>query len=76
MREDSEYSTNNIFRSSFRSGMCIEEKVVRYWQVDKDPRNLNSFMTTEVIDSSFKIPEFADSLKIRRLKHPGKSMYS
>ena len=54
MKEESE-SSNNVFRSSFRSGMCIEEKVVRYWQVDKDPNHLNRFITTEAIDQNLQL---------------------
>ena len=56
--------------------MCIEEKVVRYWQVEKDLQGSGQFVTTEIIDSSLQIAEFADQMKKRKHKNPGRSVFS
>ena len=75
MKDQSEYSSNNIFRSTFRSGMWIEEKVVRYWQVDKDSHS-NKFITSEIIDSNLQLAQFAEQIKKKKHKNPGRSIFS
>lgn len=77
MKEDSEHSSsNNVFRSTFRSGTRVDSKPVRHWRVDKDPQDNSSFLTSEVVDSKINFAEFGDKRKPKRFKSPVKSIFS
>ena len=77
MKEDSEHSsTNNVFRSTFRSGTRFDTKPVRHWKIDKDPRDSSSFVTTEVLESNVNFAEFSEKKRPKKFKSPGRSIFS
>jgi hypothetical protein len=72
MREESEASSsNNIFRTTMRSGLRLDAKPVRYWKVDKNVKDPAHFSTVEVVDSAMELPDITSRLKVRKLRSPG-----
>lgn len=68
MVEDSEYSSsNNIFKSTFRSGTVGRAKNTRHWKIDKDEEAKDSFSTLEILESDVSYQ--GEKKKVKKIKN-------